>query len=135
MTKNLTTTDHQKALAQIQKHGVAKYLSTQANRERTESVTKFADYVDGNGKASSNPAMYNAGINRKIKELFGLSKDEITDELMLSVITQLDIDIAMAHQTGINAKLTREQIRKNVHRLCEIAHESYKLKQQVLGGL
>lgn len=133
MTTTLTKTNHQKALVQIQKVGVSRYLAIKANTERTDSVTEFAKYIDKQGNASTNPARYNAGINAKIKKLFGLSVDDMRDETMLNAIAQINIDIAQAHKNGIKNKLSRREIRNQAHRLCELGYENYKAKQAILG--
>lgn len=135
MTTQLAVTSREsKAVKQIQKHGVAKYLSIQANVERTESVTQFANYIDEKGNASTNPARYNAGINAKIKKLFGLSVDEMKDESMLDAVAQINLDIARAHKIGIKNKLLRREIRNHAHRLCELGFDAYELKMKLLRG-
>ena len=118
----------------VKKEGITRFISRKANVMRTESVVRFGSYVDEDGNASSGPAKYNMGLNSKIKKLFGVAKEDMKDELMLSVVTQIDSDIALAHETGIANKLTREQIRKNAHRLCELGFEHYEMKKKLLEG-
>ena len=129
--QELATTKRDKAI--LKREGVARFLMRKANVARTESVTDFAKYVDAKGNAASNAAKYNMGLNAKIQKLFGVSRDEMTDELMLSVVAQIDQDIAIAHETGIKHGLLREQIRKNAHRLCELGYENYERKKKLLG--
>lgn len=116
----------------LKKEGVARFLSRKANAMRTESNTKFSIYVDYEGKAATSPARYNNGINKKIAALFGKTKDEM-NEMELQAVTVIDQDIADAHERGVEMKLTREQIRKNAHRLCELGFERYVEKMELLG--
>lgn len=129
--QELATTKRDKAI--LKRDGVARFLMRKANVVRTESVTEFAKYVDAQGNAASNAAKYNMGLNAKIQKLFGVSRDDMKDELMLSVVAQIDQDIAIAHETGIKHGLLREQIRKNAHRLCELGYENYEFKKKLLG--
>lgn len=135
MTQAVSTivSTNQKALTQIKHLGITRYLSIKANTERTDSVTEFAKYTDQQGNVSTNPAKYNAGINAKLKKLFGFSVDEMKDELMLNAIIQINQDIALVHKNGMREKLTRREIRNRVHRLCEIGYENYKMKKSLLG--
>lgn len=139
MSKELSILDTAKELVVtkrdnylLRKEGIVRFVSRKANVMRTESNTIFSKYVDSTGKGSTNPARYNNGINKKISELFGKSKDEM-NEMELQAVIAIDQDIAMAHETGTQHKLTREQIRKNAHRLCELGYETFKMKKQLLG--
>lgn len=139
MSKELTLTESVQELVVtkrdqylLRREGITRFVSRKANVMRTESNTEFANYVDQDGKASSNPAMYNTSINKKIAALFGKTKDEMS-ELELQAVIAIDQDIAIAHETGVKNKLTREQIRKNALRLCELGYETFKMKQQLLG--
>lgn len=139
MSKELTLTESVQELVVtkrdqylLRREGITRFVSRKANVMRTESNTEFANYVDQDGKASSNPAMYNTSINKNTAALFGKTKDEMS-ELELQAVIAIDQDIAIAHETGVKNKLTREQIRKNAHRLCELGYENFKMKQQLLG--
>lgn len=135
MSKSVAITPtEQHAIRQIKHLGIARYLSIKANTERTDSVTEFARYIDEQGNVSTNPARYNAGINAKIKKLFGLSVDEMKDETMLDAIAQINVDIARVHTNGMKNKLSRREIRNQAHRLCELGYENYKMKHSILGA-
>lgn len=116
----------------LRKEGVTRFVSRKANVMRTESNTEFAGYVDYEGNGATSPARYNNGINTKITKLFKKTKDEM-NEMELQAVTQIDQDIADAHKSGVANKLTREQIRKNAHRLCELGYEMFTLKKELLG--
>ena len=80
MSKELTLTESVQELVVtkrdqylLRREGITRFVSRKANVIRTESNTEFASYVDQDGKASSNPAMYNTSINKKIAALFGAS--------------------------------------------------------------
>ena len=116
----------------LAKEGVMRFVSRKANAMRTESNAHFSDYVDSEGNAATNSAMYNLNINKKITKLFGKSKDEMS-ELELQAVIAIDQDVAQAHETGIKNGLTRNQIKKNASRLCELGYENFKMKKQLLG--
>jgi hypothetical protein len=126
MSRNLTTTDHEKALKTIQKVGVTRYLSVQANVELKDKITVFASYVGSDGKASTSPKGIAIFIAHEIKKSFGFSVKEMPDQ-MLSNLTALLSAIVQIINNGTKRNLPRMEIRQQIKDVIKLNKQQYDI--------
>ncbi len=126
MTTNLTTTDHQKALVQIQRVGVSRYLSIQANVELKDAITGFSSYIGSDGKASTSPKGMAIYIAHEIKKSFGFSVKEMP-EPMLSNLTALLSAIIQIINNGTKRNLPRIEIRQQIKDVIKLSKQQYDI--------
>jgi hypothetical protein len=126
MTTNLITTDHQKALARIQKVGVSRYLATQANTELKDKITTFSSYAGSDGKASTSPKGMAIFIAHEIKKSFGFSVKEMP-EPMLANLTALLSAIIQIINNGTKRNLPRIEIRQQIKDVIKLNKQQYDI--------
>jgi hypothetical protein len=126
MTTNLTTTDHQKALARIQKVGVSRYLATQANVELKDKITAFSTYTGSDGKASTSTKGMAIFMAHEIKKSFGCGVREMPGP-MLSALTTLLNAIAQIIDKGMKRNLPRCEIRQQIIDVIKLNKQQYDI--------
>ncbi len=116
----------QKALQQIEKEGVVRYLSRRANLERKAKITEFAAYVGSDGIASSSPNGFAIFISSEIKKAFGCPIKEMSDE-MLSAVIGVETSINQIIDNGKKQQLPRIEIRQRITDLIRLNKQQYDI--------
>lgn len=125
MNKSIQTTQT-KAIAQIQKVGVTRYLSCQANIERRNKISEFRTYVGSDGKGSTSTAGMAISIAREIKKSFGCSVQDM-NEPQLNQLIMLENSIIQIMVNGMNANLPRGEIRQRIFDVIALNKQQYDI--------
>ena len=116
----------QKALQQIEKEGVVRYLSRRANLERKAKITEFAAYVGSDGIASSSSNGFAIFISSEIKKAFGCPIKEMSNE-MLSAVICIETSINQIIDNGKKQQLPRIEIRQRITDLIRLNKQQYDI--------
>jgi hypothetical protein len=125
MSKELLK-DEEKALKQIKKDGLVRYLSKGANIDRKEIITDFAQYVGCDGVGSTSPAGLAIAISSAIKKAYGCSVQEMNEPQLISLIG-VEESIAQAVKTGMAKQLPRFEIRQKIKDLINHAKQQHQI--------
>ena len=118
--------DEKKALKQIKKDGLVRYLSKRANVERRELITEFFNYVGCDGVAATSKAGLAKAISTAIKKAYGCGVDEMDEQQLISLIG-LDESIAQTIKAGMDKKLPRFEIRNKIKALIQHAKQQHQI--------
>jgi phosphatidylserine/phosphatidylglycerophosphate/cardiolipin synthase-like enzyme len=125
MSKNLPNTES-KALKLIQKEGITRYLSRQANVERRNKIREFDSYVGSDGKGSTSPAGMAISIDRAIKDSFGVAVAEM-NEWQLNQLIMLENSAIQIIENGMKANLPRVEIRQRIFDVIKLNKQQYDI--------
>jgi phosphatidylserine/phosphatidylglycerophosphate/cardiolipin synthase-like enzyme len=125
MSKNLSNTES-KALKLIQKEGITRYLSRQANVERRNKIREFDSYVGSDGKGSTSPAGMAISIARAIKDSFGVAVAEM-NEWQLNQLIMLENSAIQIIENGMKANLPRVEIRQRIFDVIKLNKQQYDI--------
>jgi hypothetical protein len=104
---------------------VERYLSLEAYRNVRDAITDHAEYIDGKGEFSTSPKGFAMQINRRIKEVFGKSVDEMSTEMEYMILTRIREAIASTIKQGEKMNKDRKDIKQRVYKLIEDVYAVY----------
>lgn len=125
MSKALVGSENH-ALKIIEKEGVTRYLSRQANVERRNKIREFDSYVGSDGKGSTSSAGLSISIARAIKESFGVAVAEM-NELQLNQLIMLENSAIQIIENGMKANLPRIEIRQRIFDVIKLNKQQYDI--------